>query len=64
MTCVEVVKASLARIEKTNMDTNACIEILTDSALTAAAESDKRIAEGQAGTLEGLPIIVKCNIEV
>jgi Asp-tRNA(Asn)/Glu-tRNA(Gln) amidotransferase A subunit family amidase len=64
MTCVEAITASLARIEETNKDTNACVEVLSDSALASALESDKRIAENDARPLEGLPILVKCNIEV
>jgi aspartyl-tRNA(Asn)/glutamyl-tRNA(Gln) amidotransferase subunit A len=64
MTCVEAVTASLARIEETNKYTNACVEVLSDSALASALESDKRISENDARPLEGLPILVKINIEV
>ena len=64
MTCIEAVTASLARIKQTNKYTNACVDVLTNSALASALESDKRIAENDARPLEGLPILVKCNIEV
>ena len=61
--CVDIVKASLQRIEDTKV-INACIDVLTDSALAAAKAVDEKIAAG--GTLrklEGLPIFVKLNIE-
>ena len=60
--CVDIVKASLQRIEDTKV-INACIDVLTDSALAAAKAVDEKIAAG--GTLrklEGLPIFVKLNI--
>ena len=60
--CVDIVKASLQRIEDTKV-INACIDVLTDSALAAAKAVDEKIAAG--GTLrklEGLPIFVKCIV--
>ena len=62
-TSVKVVQAYLDRIDAVNPKINACIEILREDALAQAAESDKRIAAGTAKPLEGLPYLVKCNIE-
>ena len=55
---VELAKAYLAAAEETS-DLNNYVELTADRALAMAAESDKRIAEGTAGLLEGLPIGVK-----
>jgi len=61
--CVDVVGEALARIAATS-EINACIEVLADSALAKAAEVDAKIAAGEAlGQLEGLPILIKCNID-
>lgn len=64
MSCVDAIKASIARIKEVNQDINACVDVCEDLALAAAVESDKRIAENDFGPLEGLPIVVKANIEV
>jgi len=64
MTCVEAVQASIARIAETNPHINACVDVCEEMALASAHESDKRRAENAARPLEGLPILVKCNIEV
>jgi aspartyl-tRNA(Asn)/glutamyl-tRNA(Gln) amidotransferase subunit A len=55
---VELNKAHIAQMEKTR-DLNAYIIETPDIALAQAAESDKRIAAGKAGLLEGIPIGVK-----
>ena len=55
---VELTKAYLAAAEATS-DLNNYVNLTADHALAMAAESDKRIAEGAAGLLEGLPIGVK-----
>ena len=55
---VELAKAYLAAAEATS-DLNNYVELTADHALAMAAKSDKRIAEGTAGLLEGLPIGVK-----
>ena len=48
----------MAAAEATS-DLNNYVELTADHALAMAAKSDKRIAEGTAGILEGLPIGVK-----
>ena len=51
----------MAAAEATS-DLNNYVELTADHALAMAAESDKRIAEGTAGLLEGLPIGVKFEL--
>ena len=58
ISAVELAKAYLAAAEATS-DLNNYVELTSDNALAMAANSDKRIAEGSAGLLEGLPIGVK-----
>ena len=55
---VELVEAYLTAAEATS-DLNNYVELTVDHALAMAADSDKRIADGTAGLLEGLPIGVK-----
>ena len=55
---VELANAYLAAAEATS-ELNNYVELTADHALAMAAESDKRIKEGTAGLLEGLPIGVK-----
>ena len=55
---VELTKSHITAMEKTR-DLNAFITETPDIALTAAAESDKKIKAGTAGKLEGIPVAVK-----
>ena len=62
-TSVEVSKAYIARIEAMDNALNSVILIAPD-ALEQAAASDKRRAAGQAlGPLDGVPILLKDNID-
>ena len=67
-TCVEVVQASLDRItllETSERPLNACVETLAEIALAAARAVDEKVKNNQPlGPLEGLPIVVKVNIDV
>lgn len=60
LTCEEVTKAFLDRIESTK-EYNAVLEVFEDS-LEKAREMDKKIASGFTGKLAGVPIIIKDNI--
>ena len=63
-TCVQRVQESIDAIMKSEGDLNACTEILSESALKIAAEADAKLAEG--GTrrpLEGVPLLVKGNVD-
>jgi Asp-tRNA(Asn)/Glu-tRNA(Gln) amidotransferase A subunit family amidase len=67
-TCVDIVQASLDRIallETSERPLNACVETLAESALDAARAVDAKVKNKQPmGLLEGLPIVVKVNIDV
>lgn len=55
----ELVEAHIKQIEKHNPKLNAYIYDSSENARIAAKESDKKIAAGNAGTLEGIPIGMK-----
>jgi amidase len=55
----ELTEQTLARIEAVNPALNALIAVDPAGARAAAAESDTRIARGEARALEGLPVSVK-----
>ena len=58
---VEVVQNALNRIESDQ--SNAFRETFNESALTAAAEIDRRVAAGESpGPLAGVPVAIKDNI--
>lgn len=58
-TPTEAVQACLRRIEATDRDVNAVLTLLADRALAAAAESDRRWADGTPRPLEGVPYGLK-----
>ncbi len=58
ITSAELTAAYLSRIEAT-ADLNAFITVTADKAMAMAAASDERLAKGQGGALEGLPIAIK-----
>lgn len=62
-TSAEITKAYLARIEALNPQYRAVISV-NQAAPSEAAEADKRKAAGQGGPLNGLPILIKDNIDV
>lgn len=65
LSSVELVQAHLHRIYQTNPILNAVVEVLSDSALAAAAAADRRRSEGrELRPLEGVPFSVKDSIEV
>lgn len=61
----EVVQAHLERIAAVNPKLNAVVQVLQDEALAAAEAADAAAASGAAlGPLHGVPITVKCNIDM
>lgn len=62
VSAVELTKEYLSRSEKLNEKTNAYITITCESAIAQAERADKRIADGTAEMLTGIPIAVKDNI--
>ena len=64
-TCVGRIQSALTSIEQFNDALHACIEVLGEEALRIAAEADARLASGAAPrALEGVPVLVKCNIDL
>lgn len=55
----ELVQSHLHAIEARNPALNAYVAVTTDSALTQADASDARIAKGEGGLIEGVPVAVK-----
>jgi amidase len=55
----ELTQATIAAIERENPAINAVVEFLTDEALAAADDADRRRAAGEDGALLGVPIAVK-----
>lgn len=57
---VELMKATLQRIEQTNPDLNAVVALVDEKILlTNAKEAERRIMRGEARPLEGIPLGVK-----
>lgn len=60
VSCVEVMQAHLAQIERVNPLVNAIVTLLPEPALAAAQQADAALAHGAAvGPLHGLPIAHK-----
>ena len=56
---VELTQAFLARIEALNPEINAFITVDRESSLKQAQEADRRIAQGNAGPMTGIPVAQK-----
>ncbi|MEO1141769.1 MAG: Asp-tRNA(Asn)/Glu-tRNA(Gln) amidotransferase subunit GatA [Pseudomonadota bacterium] len=59
ITSTELTEAYLSAIEAANEVFNAYIEVTPDHARQRAALSDEKIAKGEAGDLEGIPVGIK-----
>ncbi|MEL4069619.1 Asp-tRNA(Asn)/Glu-tRNA(Gln) amidotransferase subunit GatA [Ochrobactrum sp. GPK 3] len=59
ITATELTDAYLAAIDTANEALNAYVTVTHDQARSMAKASDERIAKGEAGTLEGIPLGVK-----
>jgi len=59
ITSVELTNAYLGAIEAANNEINAYVAVTADKALEMARASDSRIAKGEAGPLEGIPLGIK-----
>lgn len=65
VSCLEVIEKCLARIAATEEQLKACPEVLAEDARARAKAVDEKIAQGEAlGALEGLPIVVKLNVDL
>src|SRR5690606_26612360 len=56
---IELTEAYLAAIEAANPVLNAYVAVTADRARQMAAASDERLARGEAGALEGIPLGIK-----
>jgi amidase len=56
---VELVEACLARIEQADGGINAFAVVLADAARAQARESERRLRDGRARPLEGVPVAIK-----
>ena len=59
VSATELTEAYLAAIEAANAQFNAYIKVTPDKARAMAKASDERIARGEAGALEGIPLGIK-----
>jgi len=59
ITAVDLTKAILERIHRTDAEISAFITVAADLALEQAQAADKRLAEGQAPALCGIPLTIK-----
>ena len=63
-TATELVHSALGRIEQKNAQLNAIVDLLDESALTAAQAADAAVADGKTlGPLHGVPVTVKVNVD-
>jgi amidase len=65
LSSVELVQAHLARIDEVNPAINAAVEVLRETALSAAQAADQRHSSGTSlGPFDGVPFSIKDSIEV
>jgi len=62
VSAVELAQAALARIKSVEPKVHALVTITEEMALEQARLADKRIAQGQAGPLTGVPAVIKDNM--
>jgi amidase len=64
LSATEVAKSHLARIDAVNPALNAVVQHMPEEALAAAAAVDAKIAAGEdAGSMAGVPVTIKVNID-
>ncbi len=64
ISAVELASKYLAEIDSKNKELNAFLSVNQERALDEAKEADKKIKEGKASMLTGIPIAIKDNILV
>lgn len=64
LSATELVQLHIERIGRLDGPLNAVVVKHFDGALTAAAASDRRLARGEGGVLEGVPVTIKEAINV
>ena len=64
-TCVERVQAAVSAIKAEDAQWRACSEALSSMALSTARAADERLGAGALRRpLEGVPFVIKCNIDL
>ncbi|MBO6509076.1 MAG: Asp-tRNA(Asn)/Glu-tRNA(Gln) amidotransferase subunit GatA, partial [Roseibium sp.] len=58
-TSLELTEAFLSNIEAANNQLNAYVAVTADQARTMAKASDEKLAKGDGGALEGIPLGIK-----
>ena len=58
----ELTQAYLERIEKVEPEVRALVTVTGELALEQARRADELIAGGKAGSLTGIPIVIKDNM--
>ena len=56
---VDLIDAAIARIEQRNPAINAVVHLGAEDARAAARTAERALAEGRAGPLAGLPVLMK-----
>ena len=56
---VDLIDAAIARVEQRNPAINAVVHLGVDDARAAARAAERALAEGRAGPLAGLPVLMK-----
>jgi amidase len=64
LTARDLTVATLAAVERENARLNAVVELLADLAFDAAADADRRRADGDDGPLLGVPIAIKNDLDI
>lgn len=60
----QLTEATLEAIERNNQAINATVAVFADEALAAADEADRRRAGGESGSMLGIPIAVKDDLDI
>lgn len=64
VSCEEVIRAYIARIEEVNPKLNAVVQLCSDRAITEARAADQALARNEVtGPLHGVPITIKDNLD-
>jgi len=64
LTAAALTRHCLDRIRRLNPALHAVISVSPDAAAEAAASDQRRAAAGPRGPLEGIPVLVKDNVQV
>lgn len=64
VSAVELASKYLAEIDSKNKELNAFLSVNPERALVEARDADKRIKDGKAGYLTGIPLAIKDNVLV